>query len=463
MKSSQTKSLGLFETDTAFYRDEPFREYCPQFGIETEDQKTIWLTDRGRRIALVDQGDYQIDLFEFQPGQPRLPNPQRPALYHAPTLLGARVPLAQRIGSEHRSSQTWKLSFEEQPDRLALRIAESWPGRHSVKRLELCVHPRFGYVLHIADSIQSAEPVAVETWNLLAAGLAHHHPAKRRFPFQVWHAPSRGLLKWTSNMVSLRCPGQTDREAARNLGANGWLGCLGEPDWNPLFALGEASQPCRLATCDCLLDEHFYFEPASSLTCAGTLLALPGALANRLIKRASFNELSADPFNRRLRPFGLNQFCDFETPVALDAYYRGQYWAVAENGDAWATVSDEQAHSGRWALRLRVRPEDGEKSIGPSGSSLWLDAGRSYRLTAFLCYHGRSPAACRLRASQCYFSWTENRAATEARLDADGTIGWQRLELSFRVLPRDPAAVITLAVSGDGKWFVDDLLLEELT
>lgn len=201
---------GLFEADVAFYRDEPFRDYRPQFGIEPEDEQTIWITDHGQRVALIDKNDYLIDLFEFQPGRPRLPNAQKPPVYHAPTLLGARLTLAQWIGVQGRTSDTWELSIEESTDRIKLAISETWqkPARHSVKQLELCVHPQFGYVLFTSDAFRSAEPVAVELYNFLVQGLTHHQPAKRRFPLEVWHSPSRGLLKWTSNMVSLRCAGQ---------------------------------------------------------------------------------------------------------------------------------------------------------------------------------------------------------------------------------------------------------------
>lgn len=470
---------GLLEADLDFYRAEPFRGYRPQLGIESENEQTIWLTDHGRRIALVDKHDCLIDLFEFEPGRPRLLNPQRPAVYHAPTLLGARLTLAQWIGAQSRTSATWKLMIEKSTDRISLTIAETWqePARHSVKRLELGVHPRFGYVIFTFDEVRSAEPAGLELYNFLVKGLTHHQPAKRRFPLVVWHSPSRGLLKWTSNLVALRCAGHQDRDFARNLGSNGWLGFLGEPDWNPIFALGEASWPCTLSTCDNLLDEHFCFAPAPAppgneqiLTCRGALLALPGAVADRLIERATVNDLLADQPNPawphcgspRLRPFCLNQLCDFENSIPLDEYYRGQYWCAIENGEEWATLSDEKAHSGHWALRLRVRPAEGEKSLSPLGSTMWLEAGRSYRLSAYVCYAGTKPGQFRLGVSQAYFSSAENREPKVARCAATGTTAWRRLELMFTALPHDPCAVVQLVASGHGHWFIDDVLLEEI-
>ncbi|MBI4025439.1 MAG: hypothetical protein HY360_10700 [Verrucomicrobia bacterium] len=471
--------FGLFEADVTFYRDEPFRDYRPRFGIEPEDAKTIWITDHGRRVALLDKNDYLIDLFEFQPGHPRLQNPQKPPVYHAPTLLGARLTLAQWIGKQGRTSDTWELAIEESVDQVAFTITERWnkPQRRSTKRIDVRVHPQFGYVVFTSDAMRSAEPVDLEVYNFLVKGLTHHHPAKRRFPLVAWRSASRGLLKWTSNMVSLRCAGHQDKEFARNLGTNGWLGFFGEPDWNPIYALNEASRPCTVATCDNLLDEHFCFAPPPAMngeyvfSCQGALLALPGQVADQLLEHAAFNELLADQPNPawpysvspRLRPFNLNQLCDFENSIPLDGYYRGQYWFAAENGGEWAAISGEKAHSGRWSLRLRVRPEDGEKSISPMGSTMWLETGRSYRVSAYVCHDGKGTGQFRLCVSQAYFTYAENRDPKEARCDATSSTAWQRLELTFTALPNDPCAVVQLVAGGDGRWFIDDVLLEEIT
>jgi hypothetical protein len=463
-------ALGAFEVDMSFCKDEPYRKYRPRFAIENQDEDTTWLTDHGRRVVFVYKPHNIIDLFEFFPGQPLVMNPQRPPVYHAPTLLGARITLAQWVGAQGRTSDTYDLTIEENAERIALTVTETWQKnrQHSVKRLELAVHPRFGYVLYTTDTIRSDEPVGIELYNFLVQGLTHHHPAKRRYPFVVWRTPSHGLLKWTSNMVSLMCAGQRDYDGARNLGTDGWVGFCGEPDWNPVFAFREATGPCSIATCDNLLDEHLMFNPPSSakgayhLSCAGVLLALPGTITDHLVERAAFNDLCPEPFHRRLRPFCLNELCDFERRVPLDTYFRGTFWRVPENGEDWATVSDEHARSGRWALRLRVRPDDGEKEISPVGSSLWLDTGRSYRIFAHVSYRGNTPGRFRLRASQAYYGFVEQREPKEAVCNATGNSDWQRLEVTFTALPNDPAVFVQLIASGDGRWFVDDVLFEEL-
>src|SRR3972149_2515252 len=103
-------TLGLLEHDLAFWNAEPFREYRPQFAVAAQGADILWLTAHGQRMALVHKPYDQIDLFEFFPGQPRLAQPELPAVYHAPSLLGAKLTMIQWLHWEQgRSSDTWDL------------------------------------------------------------------------------------------------------------------------------------------------------------------------------------------------------------------------------------------------------------------------------------------------------------------------------------------------------------------
>src|SRR4051812_44239875 len=159
-------NLGKITADLAFWKDQPFAGYRPQFGLDQQDEKTIWFTDRGRRVALLDQRDNQIELFEFFPGKPRLTNPQKPPVYHAPTQLGARIALAQWIGTQGRTSDECDYVVEANSDVIVLTVKEQWHKRpiHSVKRLELRVHPQLGYILSTSDEFRSAEPIGTELY-----------------------------------------------------------------------------------------------------------------------------------------------------------------------------------------------------------------------------------------------------------------------------------------------------------
>jgi hypothetical protein len=297
-------------------------------------------------------------------------------------------------------------------------------------------------------------------------------------------------LRWTSNHATTRAFGQLDTYDRRQIGRDGWLGMLGERDWNPVFALESSSQNCASVTCCNLLDEHLHFkgDPRRDATGRyvwqnrGLVLSLPGTVADRLVQQAAPNDLETetaypdrvgggwladfalDPAQpRRLRFCGmsLNKVCDFETTIPRDAYFRGVYWPAQEEVADWAMITTEKAHSGRRSLRLTIRPEDGERSLSPVGSSLWLDSGQRYRLSAWVCHEGDAPGAMRLSATQIYFTLSQPQAVAEARLSGAPCRQWQRLELEFTALPHDPAVVVQLFVAGNGVFFVDNVLLEE--
>lgn len=487
--------LGSLERDLAFWNDEPYRAYRPRFGIEPQGNDLLWLTDHGRRVALVYKPLYLVDLFEFAPGQPRVAKPELPAVYHAPTFLGAKLTLIQWINwAQCRSSDTWDLRIESSDSHVRLVARETWKqwGMEARKSLELRVHPRLGYVLSATNEARADQKVWLEFANVLAAGMADHRPHKIRFPCVVWRHPTRGLLRWTSNHATVRTFGQLDAYDRRKIGRDGWLGMLGERDWNPVYALESSSQDCASVTCPNLLDEHLHFkgEPAREANGRrlwqnrGTLLSLPGTVADRLVERATPNDLDtekahpdrvgggwlaefpvdpAKPRAPRLCGFSLNKRCDFETTIPHDAYFRGAYWPAQEDVEHWATITTAKAHSGQRALRLRIRREEGERSFTQTGASLWLDSGKRYRLSAWVCYEGDAPAtsAIRLAATQIYFSLASPLEVKDARLTGEQCRDWKRLELEFSALAHDPAVVAQWFVAGAGSFFVDDVLLEE--
>ena len=267
-----TESLGLLERDLAFWKEEPYRAYQPRFGVEPEGNDLLWLTDHGRRVAMVSKPNYQIDFFEFMPDRPRLARAAMPKVYHAPTLLGVKLTMIQWVNwAQNRTSDTWKLDVETTDDYVRLTLRETWGkfGMKSFKTFELRVHPQFGYVLHTENDVHADQKVWLEFANFLAVGMSDHRPDKIRFPYVVWRHPARELLRWTSNHATTRAFGQLDAYDRRKIGRDGWIGLLGERDWNPVFALKTSSQDCASVTCPNLLDEHLHFkgEPAQDTDC----------------------------------------------------------------------------------------------------------------------------------------------------------------------------------------------------
>lgn len=486
--------LGSLDRDLAFWTDQPFHNYRPRFAVEAESDDLLWLTDCGQRLALIRKSYYQIDLFEFTPGQPRLAKPTMPVIYHAPTLLGAKLTMIQWINwAQARTSDTWDLDIEQADDCLRLTARETWKqwGMESVKSFELRVHPRYGYVLYTTNDARADQPVKLEFANFLAAGMSDHRPHKIRFPYVVWRHPTRGLLKWISNHVTTRTFGQLDAYDRRQIGRDGWLGMLGERDWNPVYALESASQDCASITCPNLLDEHLHFkgEPARDDTGQhvwhnrGALLSLPGTVADQLVQQAAVNDLDTKqaypdrvvggwlvdcpvdptkPRDLRLCEFSLNKLSDFETTIPHDVYFRGNYWPAVADVEHWAMITTEQAHTGKRSLRLRVGRQDGEKSFTHMGSSLWLDSGKRYRLSAWVKYAGQLPATLRLTATQIYFTLAQPQDERQTSVNGRECAAWRRLAVEFATIPHDPAVVVQFHVAGDGAFYMDDVLLEEI-
>ncbi len=406
--------FGAIEADLSFWADRPFDRYLPRFSIEESGSDVVWITDHGRRVALIYKPHYQIELIEFDPSRPRFARAEIPEVYHAPSLLGVKLTMAQWINQMQQcSSDAWTLEIQARHDKVIISVRESWRQwrMESVKTFELRVHSRFGYVLGTTNSICGGASVLIEFANVLAAGLADHRPEKIRFPFVVWRNPRQGLLRWISNHASIRCFGQIDTVGARNLGTDGWLGFLGERDWNPVFALRSASQPCASITCDNLLDEHLHFQEASSLDASGNyrwksegaLFSLPGHVAERLVADSKPNDLATElayperigkdwsanypvdpslPRNPKLCAFMMNRVSDFENALPLTSYYRGQFWPAQLCVEGWVSITTAKAHSGKCSLRLCPGRGEGEKEIHPIGASMWLRSGRDYRLSA---------------------------------------------------------------------------------
>ncbi len=471
-----------------------FGGWTPRFSVE-ENGGIVWIRDGERRIALLHKGYCQIDLFEFFPGAPlnhgRL---EIPNVYHAPTLLGVKLQTCQWINwAQSRTSDTLDMSVKAFVDHVEIVVDEEWRGwkGHSRKLFRLRVDPELGYVLDFENELEGAEPVKVEFANLLAKGMADHRPGKVRFPYVAWRHPSKGVLKWTSNMPAIRTFGQLDTYDSRKIARGGWIGFLGEADWNPVLSIDESRQDVSSITCCCLLDEHVHFkgEPARTTSGGylwknkGRLFAVPGKESERLLAAAAFNDLDtrksyperteinwraeypvdpAAPRNPRLHALTLGENCDFETPVDLHRLFRGQFFPADERVDNWAMVTGERPRSGSKSLRLRIARNDGVKTLGMCGGSLWLNGGQRYRLSLWLSYKGSRPASFSVRATQIYFSMANPLESVEATLHAtsDDT-PWQPLELTLTARPDDPVLVLEFTAAGDGAWFVDDVLFEE--
>jgi hypothetical protein len=196
------------------------------------------------------------------------------------------------------------------------------------------------------------------------------------------------------------------------------------------------------------------------------LFSCPGELSDGLIERTPFNNLGLEslPENHQLKlaPFEIDKVTDFETTVALEAYYRGAYWPASEGAEAIATLSTRQARSGRRSMQLKCDAGGNERTLHPMGSTLWLSDGKRYCLSAWFHHSGGSSARVRLTARQIYLSGNDNIATSETSLDPLETGAWVKAKLEFTAVPDGPAIWVGLHWAGSGDLFVDDMLLEQL-
>jgi hypothetical protein len=216
----------------------------------------------------------------------------------------------------------------------------------------------------------------------------------------------------------------------------------------------------------------------------GSLFAVPGKESERLLAAAVYNDLDTQqphpersganwgaeypvnpsaPRDPHLHTLKLEEICDFEKPIDIHCHFRGQFFPADENVEGWAMVTSEKARSGSKSLRMKISRQDGAKTLGMCGSSLWLDGGRDYRLSLWVSYKGSCPASFSIRASQIYFSMANPLEQKETTLHAEAEdMTWRLLELTLLARPDDPALVLELIASGNGTWFVDDIGVFEI-
>jgi hypothetical protein len=182
-------------------------------------------------------------------------------------------------------------------------------------------------------------------------------------------------------------------------------------------------------------------------------LSLPGAVARELESKA----IQAVPSRRRRAlGFRLNRPNDFETFIAPEDGFNGGVWRRARR-------SNEQAHSGRYSLKVTGRGVGKPVSIAPirGGPAVVGESAHRYRLTAWVMTD-LSEGAAYLRVDDVRWSWDDLRA-TRKSSELSGRNGWTRLVIEFQPTPHDPFLVIRLCVNGRGVAWFDDVMLHTIS
>jgi hypothetical protein len=128
-----------------------------------------------------------------------------------------------------------------------------------------------------------------------------------------------------------------------------------------------------------------------------------------------------------------------------------------------ATRSDEQAHSGRYSLKIVGRGAGEVVSAAPIGGGAGVigESNHRYRLTAWVMTDLREGAAY-VRVDDARWSWDDVRA-TRTSGEVGGRSAWTPLVIEFQPGPHDPFLVVRLCVDGLGAAWFDDVMLEVIS
>lgn len=496
-------SLGSLEHDLASVPRGRWTNHVPRWRVKAEGAIGDWILDGDLPVAFIHRGYRFIDFLCASPDRFRAPG--LPEVYHAPTLLGIRLPLDLWLDWNHsRECYRPDLRLILDQSSCSFVIEEKWPEleMESQRHFQIRLDQDWGYVCDLRTEVTGTQVRPLEFANLLPAGAADARPDHQRHDRILWRHPTRGILRWIQNMALLRSAGNREVADRRQLAVDGWIAFAGERERNPVLAFRSASPCVASGTCSALLDEHVHFhgEPTRGgdgcfhWSMDATLLALDGQDLASLDCQAQDNDLLLDhvprdggqgpfhfpfcydpqsPYNPRMHPFVYGGWRDFSQPILPGRHFRGAFWPAPEGHAGWASVQPVADADGGKALVLRglaageipSRVTDPIDSLGPArnaaadrilvhdGTPLWQDAGSRVRVAVLTRARGEAGATLCLRVRMVLFSQEDPAAQHEVILHAGQASTWTLLAIEANVPPAHDHAVYTaLAITGDACW-----------
>jgi hypothetical protein len=438
------------------YAELPKVGHTPRFSLEAltptehaKDTEWYYILDGEERIGLIQTWIKEIEMFRFFPSADgvgdRYPIPE---VYHWSNLYGARL---QMYGKQMLPPVTsFTLTFtRDRGDSLEFTTVHQHEGGiGGMSEYRLSWDERLGYVWNCVSRYSMPEPSDIEFNNLFAGGISESRNDRKR-----WQKTIRALADGRIAFVHhnpLNIP--TD-----SIAAGGFVGFVTEPTMNPFVELLETSSPVFIVTCDQWYDQHILMKPPRTREADGLyhaqaryrFLSLPEPVAREL-------EAAALPATARKEQdigFLLNQTSDFEQVIASDEVFNGGLWSTQAR-------SDEQAHSGRYSLKVAGAGMGKEISVAAivAGPAVVGESQKRYRLSAWV-KSDLSEGVAYLRIDDVRWNWNDVRATrTSAPLRGRGA--WTQLDVAFQPGPHDPFLVVRLCVDGCGVAWFDDVLLE---
>ena len=451
--------LREFLDKSAAYARLPRVAHTPSFDLEpftpaehARGTEWFYIRDGGERIGLIENWKKEIEMFRFLPaGRGKAPPVEIPEVYHWGNLFGARI---QLFGTQMLPPvKSFAIAFtKDHGDSLEFRVVHSHHGGlEGNGEYRLAWDERLGYVWTCESRYTMPQPARIEFNNLYAGGVSESREERKR-----WQKTVRSLADGRISFVHhnpLNIP--TD-----DIRPGGFVGFVTEEDMNPFVELLETSEPVFMITCSQWYDQHILMKPPHARNCDGLyhararyrFLSLPAAAARELENTA---QPPVPDRRRNVVGFLLNQLNDFEQFVPRDGVYNGGVWQHA-------TLSDEQAHSGRHSLKITGAVPGKLVKAAPiaMGPGVVGESGKRYRLTAWMKTDLTEGAAF-VRVDDVRWNWDDIKA-TRQSAGLSGRTDWTMVSFEFQPGPNDPFLVLRLCVDGAGAAWFDDVTLEKV-
>ena len=435
----------------------PRVKHIPAFRLEpiqpAEHAKgTDWsyVCDGDERIGLIQTWSKEIEMFRFSPQVAKGAKYEIPKIYHWGNLYGARI---QMYGTQMLPPTTsFKLSFaKDRGDSLELAVEHRHRGDVSgSSEYRLGWDERLGYVWNCTSRYSMPKPAKIEFNNLLAGGISESRNSHKRWQKTVRAAADGRITFAYHNPTNI---------PVDDIRAGGFVGFVTEEQMNPFVELIETSSPVSVVTCSQWYDQHIVMKPPEAKEAEGLyhararyrFLSLPGKVA-REIEAAAVPSVTEDKW----KPLGflLNRPSDFEQFIPFDRVYNGGVWQHV-------TRSDEQAHAGKYSLKVGGRGTGKVAAFAPIGGGPGVigESKKRYRLTAWV-KTDLSEGTAYLRVDDARWNWDDIQASRKTK-ELSGQTDWTRLAVEFQPGPDDPFLVVRICVDGHGAAWFDDVMLEE--
>lgn len=422
------------------------------------------IRDRGRAVAILDEGACQLDWITARPDQAK-EEVALPRVYSWVSLLGCRISTVAWIDGQGPSGDQRSHRFDDGGETLTLTVAETWTEKRkgeSIYAFTLRLDPVLGYVWDLSTDIavdtlpKRGDKVQrdVELFNVQPGRISDPWPDRWRYDRTVFSkASGEGYLGFVNNLVAADRSDNGGRLAMR---PGALTAFLSDADgWGvALVRAGDGTvEHAPNSTCNVWLDQHnkVRFPEAAGadgmyrIATTWRWVGLPPPLTERITAQT---ELIG--FNERAVMLRLGREETFEDqPLPLDTAHRGLWtWGLEVDGT--------HARSGSKALRVKgVERPDGNtgRFIAPF---VPLDSTATYELGAWVWVEGPESARFFICSGDAKVEEGPMRHRSTNRVGPAGE--WQRV--AWTIQGRGNLDLRLILIGTGATAWVDDFSLE---